>query len=129
MNARFGWPAALFSLKCFAGGMLALFVAFSIGLERPYWAFITAYIVAQPMAGAVISKGVFRVIGSIVGGGPSSETCRSGRTGMIGSGWTNGVRLGLASPRSSSSDEAGWVAHALSPCWVTRYPAPSGLPS
>lgn len=68
MNARFGWPAALFSLKCFAGGMLALYVAFSIGLERPYWAFITAYIVAQPMAGAVISKGVFRVIGSIVGG-------------------------------------------------------------
>lgn len=68
MNGRFGWPAALFSLKCFAAGMLALFVAFSIGLERPYWAFLTSYIVAQPMAGAVISKGVFRIAGSIVGG-------------------------------------------------------------
>ncbi|HKT75166.1 MAG TPA: FUSC family protein [Sphingobium sp.] len=68
MSGRFGWPAALFSLKCFAAGMLALFVAFSIGLERPYWAFLTSYIVAQPMAGAVISKGLFRVAGSIVGG-------------------------------------------------------------
>ena len=64
---RFGVPAALFSLKCLAAGMLALFVAFSIGLERPYWAFLTSYIVAQPMAGAVISKAVFRAMGTLVG--------------------------------------------------------------
>jgi hypothetical protein len=62
-----GWPAALFSLKCYAAAMLALFVALSIGLERPYWAFLTSYIVAQPLAGAVISKAVFRVIGTFVG--------------------------------------------------------------
>ncbi|WP_176592358.1 FUSC family protein [Sphingobium sp. EM0848] len=70
MNAfgeRIGWPAALFSLKCFAAAMLALFVAFSIGLERPYWAFLTSYIVAQPLAGAVISKAMFRVIGTLAG--------------------------------------------------------------
>jgi uncharacterized membrane protein YccC len=47
--------------------MLALYVAFSIGLERPYWAFLTSYIVAQPMAGAVISKAVFRAVGTLVG--------------------------------------------------------------
>ncbi|KKW93555.1 FUSC family protein [Sphingobium chungbukense] len=64
---RIGWPAALFSLKCFAAAMLALFVALSIGLERPYWAFLTSYIVAQPLAGAVISKAVFRIIGTMVG--------------------------------------------------------------
>jgi len=62
-----GWPAALFSLKCYAAAMLALFAALSIGLERPYWAFLTSYIVAQPLAGAVISKAVFRVIGTLVG--------------------------------------------------------------
>lgn len=67
MGERIGWPAALFSLKCFAAGMLALFLAFSIGLERPYWAFLTSYIVAQPLAGAVISKAVFRVVGTLVG--------------------------------------------------------------
>ncbi|HEX7854561.1 MAG TPA: FUSC family protein [Sphingobium sp.] len=67
MGERIGWPAALFSLKCFAAAMLALFVAFSIGLERPYWAFLTSYIVAQPLAGAVISKALFRVVGTFVG--------------------------------------------------------------
>ncbi|WP_380874490.1 hypothetical protein ACFB49_48310 [Sphingomonas sp. DBB INV C78] len=67
MGKRFGMPAALFSLKCFAAAMLALFVAFSIGLERPYWAFLTSYIVAQPLAGAVISKAIFRLVGTFVG--------------------------------------------------------------
>src|SRR3546814_20848974 len=64
---RIGWPAALFSLKCFAAAMLALYAALSIGLERPYWAFLTSYIVAQPLAGAVISKAVFRTIGTLTG--------------------------------------------------------------
>lgn len=67
IGERFGMPAALFSLKCLAAAMLALFVAYSIGLERPYWAFLTSYMVAQPMAGAVISKAVFRAIGTLVG--------------------------------------------------------------
>jgi uncharacterized membrane protein YccC len=67
MSEKLGWPAALFSMKCFAAAMLALFIAFRIGLERPYWAFLTSYIVAQPLAGAVISKAVFRVIGTMVG--------------------------------------------------------------
>jgi uncharacterized membrane protein YccC len=67
ISERIGWPAALFSIKCFIAAMLALYVSFSIGLERPYWSFLTSYIVAQPLAGAVISKAVFRVIGTIVG--------------------------------------------------------------
>lgn len=67
MSERFGLPAALFSLKCLLAAMLALFVALSIGLERPYWAFLTSYLVAQPMAGAVISKAVFRTIGTLAG--------------------------------------------------------------
>ncbi|MCW1430175.1 FUSC family protein [Novosphingobium sp. JCM 18896] len=67
MAERFGLPAAIFALKCFAAAMLALYVAFSIGLERPYWAFLTAFIVAQPLAGAVISKAVFRLVGTFVG--------------------------------------------------------------
>jgi uncharacterized membrane protein YccC len=67
MRENFGWPAALFSLKCFVAAMLALYISLRIGLERPYWAFLTSYIVAQPLAGAVISKAVFRVIGTVVG--------------------------------------------------------------
>ncbi|MCI4590929.1 FUSC family protein [Sphingobium sp. BYY-5] len=67
LSEKLGVPAALFSLKCLVAAMLALFVAFSIGLERPYWAFLTSYIVAQPMAGAVISKALFRIVGTFVG--------------------------------------------------------------
>lgn len=67
MTQRFGIAAALFSLKAFAAAMLALYAAFSIGLDRPYWAFLTAYIVAQPLAGAVISKALFRVVGTLIG--------------------------------------------------------------
>lgn len=67
MGERFGMPAALFALKCYAAAMLALFIALRIGLERPYWAFLTSYIVAQPLAGAVISKAVFRLIGTAFG--------------------------------------------------------------
>jgi uncharacterized membrane protein YccC len=67
MGDRFGRSAALFSLKCFLASMLALYIALRIGLERPYWAFLTSYIVAQPLAGAVISKAVFRVIGTVIG--------------------------------------------------------------
>lgn len=59
--------AVLFSLKCFVAAMLAYYIALRIGLPRPYWAVTTSYIVAQPLAGAVLSKAVFRLIGTVVG--------------------------------------------------------------
>jgi uncharacterized membrane protein YccC len=58
----------LFSLNTFAAALIALYVAFSIGLPRPYWAMATAYIVSQPLSGALRSKGVYRLVGTIVGG-------------------------------------------------------------
>lgn len=67
LSERLGVPAALFSLKCYVAAILALYIAYRIGLERPYWAFLTSYIVAQPLAGAVVSKALFRLIGTFVG--------------------------------------------------------------
>ncbi|MBY8827964.1 FUSC family protein [Hephaestia mangrovi] len=67
MTSRFGIDAAIFSIKAYLAAMLALYLALSIGLQRPYWAFLTSYIVAQPLAGAVVSKAMFRVIGTFVG--------------------------------------------------------------
>jgi uncharacterized membrane protein YccC len=69
MTDRWGIDAAVFSLKSFAAAMLAIYLALLIGLDRPYWSFLTAYIVAQPLAGAVFSKALFRVIGTVVGAG------------------------------------------------------------
>lgn len=57
----------LFSFKAFAAAMLTLFIAFSLDLQRPYWAMLTAYIVAQPYAGMTRSKAVYRFIGTFVG--------------------------------------------------------------
>jgi uncharacterized membrane protein YccC len=57
----------LFSLKCFIASMLALYVALAAGLPRPFWAMMTAYIVASPFSGAVRSKALFRVCGTLIG--------------------------------------------------------------
>jgi uncharacterized membrane protein YccC len=59
-----GW---LFSAKSFLAAMLALGVALAMGLDRPYWAMATVYIVAHPLSGAVRSKGVYRLVGTLVG--------------------------------------------------------------
>src|SRR5471032_802861 len=63
-------PAAgemLFSLKCFAASMLALYVALAAGLPRPFWAMMTDYIVASPLSGAVRSKALYRLCGTLAG--------------------------------------------------------------
>jgi uncharacterized membrane protein YccC len=64
---RFGGKEALFSVKCLIAAFLAYYIALRIGLTRPYWAVTTSYIVAQPLAGAVLSKAVFRVAGTVLG--------------------------------------------------------------
>jgi uncharacterized membrane protein YccC len=58
----------LFALKTFGGAMLALALAFWLGLDNPYWCMATAYIVAQPLTGAMRSKAVYRFVGTFVGG-------------------------------------------------------------
>ncbi len=59
--------AFIFSLKSFVGAMLALYFSFRIGLPRPFWAPLTAYVVSQPIAGAVRSKALYRVTGTTIG--------------------------------------------------------------
>jgi uncharacterized membrane protein YccC len=64
------WPGVrdwLFAGKTFVAAMLALFIALSLGLERPYWAMASAYIAAQPLSGATRSKAVFRLCGTLIG--------------------------------------------------------------
>ncbi|NDP60105.1 MAG: FUSC family protein, partial [Oxalobacteraceae bacterium] len=59
----------LYSFKCFGAAMLALYVAFRIGLPRPFWAMMTAYVVANPLSGLVRSKAVYRFAGTLLGSG------------------------------------------------------------
>jgi len=67
MKFPFGAPALIFSGKSFLAAIIALCLAFRIGLPNPYWALVTVYVVAQPRAGGVLSKAVYRVLGTMTG--------------------------------------------------------------
>jgi len=47
--------------------LVALYLSFASDLARPYWSMFTVFVVAKPIAGAVRSKAVFRLIGTLVG--------------------------------------------------------------
>ncbi len=64
---RFTRAQMIFSVKSFASGMLAMYLANRAGLPRPFWTLLTAYVVANPLAGAVRSKALYRFIGTLVG--------------------------------------------------------------
>src|SRR5215469_11671101 len=56
-----------FVLANTAAVLMALYIAFASNLERPYWAMFTVFIVANPLTGAVRSKTVFRLLGTVTG--------------------------------------------------------------
>lgn len=58
---------ALFSANSFIAAMLAIYLAFRLGLQRPYWAMLTVYLTAQPFAGAVRSRAAYRFFGTLFG--------------------------------------------------------------
>ena len=60
--------ALLFGLRLWASVCLALYAAFWLQLNDPYWAATSAGIVAQPGLGASLRKGRFRAIGTVIGG-------------------------------------------------------------
>lgn len=64
---RIDGAALLFSVKSFAAAMLALYIGFALGLSQPYWAMASAYIVSHPLSGAVRSKALYRVLGTLLG--------------------------------------------------------------
>ena len=61
------FPPLLHGVRLAAAVSLALFVAFYLRLDMPSWAGTTAAIVCQPVVGSAILKGVFRLMGTIVG--------------------------------------------------------------
>lgn len=61
----------LFSAKAFLASMVALYIALSFDLPRPYWAMAAVYVVANPLAGATSSKGLYRALGTLIGAAAS----------------------------------------------------------
>src|ERR1700739_741498 len=60
-------PSLLFGLRLWVSVWLALFFAFWLELDNPYWAGASAAIVCQPQLGASLRKGWFRMIGTAIG--------------------------------------------------------------
>jgi uncharacterized membrane protein YccC len=60
-------PSLLFGLRLWAAVYFALFVAFWLELDNPFWAGTSAAIVCQLELGASLRKGWFRMIGTVVG--------------------------------------------------------------
>ncbi|MGN6375172.1 MAG: FUSC family protein [Sphingomonas sp.] len=57
----------LFSLSSFIAGAMTLGIAFAASLPRPWWAILTVYVTAQPMAGAFRPKVIYRLGGIAAG--------------------------------------------------------------
>src|ERR1700751_5345824 len=60
-------PALLYGVRLWVAVCLALFVAFRLQLYNPSWAGTSAAIVCQPVLGASLRKGWFRLIGTVIG--------------------------------------------------------------
>src|SRR6185437_414938 len=60
-------PPLLFGVRLWASVCLALFVAFWLELDNPFWAGTSAAIVCQPQLGGSLRKGWFRMIGTMLG--------------------------------------------------------------
>lgn len=57
----------IFAIRTTAAGLIAISVAYALQLEQPQWAMMTVFIVSQPVAGMVLAKGFFRLLGTLVG--------------------------------------------------------------
>jgi uncharacterized membrane protein YccC len=64
---RAALPVLLYGVRLWAAVCLALFVAFRLELDDPSWAGTSAAVVCQPILGASLRKGWFRVVGTVVG--------------------------------------------------------------
>lgn len=60
-------PNWVFAIRTTAAGLIALSTAYALRLEQPQWAVMTVFIVSQPVAGMVLAKGFFRLLGTLVG--------------------------------------------------------------
>jgi uncharacterized membrane protein YccC len=66
-SIRAAGPPLLFGLRLAASVCLALYVAFWLQLDNPFWAGTSAAIVCQPQLGASLRKGWFRMVGTFIG--------------------------------------------------------------
>lgn len=60
--------AIIFSLKTALAAFLAFYIALSLNLEKPTWSLTTVYVVSQVYTASTVSKSLFRLLGTVLGG-------------------------------------------------------------
>lgn len=68
LQIDFGWQNIAFASRLAVAAIAALAIAYWLELQDPQWAIVTVYILAQPITGAALAKGMYRVIGTVAGG-------------------------------------------------------------
>src|SRR5215469_11673220 len=63
---RWRQPMA-FAVRTWLASVLALFIAFFIQLDEPFWAGLAVWIVAQRIPGMTLSKSFYRILGTVIG--------------------------------------------------------------
>ena len=64
---RTAGPTLLYCLRTLAAIAIALYTAFALQLQSPLSSVVTVLIVANPVTGALVSKSVWRLFGTLVG--------------------------------------------------------------
>lgn len=67
LSIDIGWRNVVYALRTAVAGLVALAIAYWLGLQDPQWSILTVYLLAQPTAGASIAKGFYRIAGTIAG--------------------------------------------------------------
>lgn len=63
-----GWRRAVgFAVRTWLTCILALFIAFFLQLDQPYWAGMSVWILAQATPGMTLSRSFYRILGTVVG--------------------------------------------------------------
>lgn len=63
----FHTPVLVFALRTSLAAFAALLLAYALGLEHPHWAAMSAWACSQPMREHLLSRGIYRFAGSVVG--------------------------------------------------------------
>lgn len=64
----FSKSAVLFSAKTCLAAFLAFYIALELNLDKPAWSLTTVYVASQLYSGSTVSKSVFRLFGTVLGG-------------------------------------------------------------
>ncbi len=62
------WHNFAFASRMAVAAIASLALTYWLELQDPQWSIVTVYVLAQPITGAALAKGAYRVVGTVIGG-------------------------------------------------------------